>query len=87
MLVEYVLFMRSEVVEFYRSLRRAERDPISHFFDLLEIIPTLAGETTERDDTGRTVQVKFVGRFKVVYWADHPVKEIKVLKLQRLPSR
>jgi hypothetical protein len=84
---EYVLFMRSEAVEFYRSLRRAEKGPLAQFFDLLENFPTLTGETTEQDGTGRTVQVKFVGKFKVVYWADHPVKEIKTLKLDRLPKR
>lgn len=87
MSVEYVLFMHSEVVETYRSLRRTEKDLLGQFFDLLENYPTLEGETTERDDSGRTVQVKFVGKFKVVYWADHPVKEIKILRLDRLPKR
>ena len=48
MTVEYVLFMRSEVVETYRNLRRAEKDPLAQFFDLLENFPSLAGETTER---------------------------------------
>lgn len=84
MSVEYVLFMRSEVVEFYRSLRRAEKDSLARFFDVLERYPTLAGETTERDAIGCIVQVKFVGKFKVVYWADHSAKEIKILKLDRL---
>lgn len=87
MSVEYVLFMRSEVVEFYRSLRRTEKDSLTQFFELLENYPTLKGETTERDDLGRPVEVKFIGKFKVVYWADHPVKEVKVLKLERLPKR
>ena len=87
MSVEYVLFMRSEAVEFYRSLRRTEKDSLASFFDLLENYPTLKGETTERDDLGRIVEVKFTGKFKVVYWADHPVKEIKVLKLDRLPRK
>jgi hypothetical protein len=87
MSVEYVLFMRSEVVDTYRSLRRAERDSLARFFDLLETLPTLAGETTERDHTDRIVQVKFVAKFKVVYWADHSVKEIKILRLDHLPKR
>ena len=46
--------------------------------------PHLKGETTERDEVGRTVEVKFVAKFKVIYWADHAVKEIKVLRLERL---
>ena len=68
-------------------MRRAEKDALATFLDLLEHYPTLKGETTERDDIGRTVEVKFVGKFKVVYWADHPAKEVKVLKLERLPKR
>ena len=87
MSVEYVLFMRSEVVELYRSVPRAEKDSLVRFFELLENYPTLKGETTECDDVGRTVEVKFIGKFKVVYWADHPVKEVKVLKLERLSKR
>ena len=85
MIGDYVLCVRSEAVEFYRSLRRSEKDALARFF--LEHYPPLKGETTERDDIGRTVEVKFVGKFKVVYWADHPAKEVKVLKLERLPKR
>ena len=87
MSVEYALFMRSEAVELYRSLRRTEKDSLARFFDLLESYPTLKGETTEQDDVGRIVQVKFVGKFKVVYWPDHPVKEIKILRLERLAKK
>jgi hypothetical protein len=47
----------------------------------------LKGETTERDIIGRVVQVKIVGKFKVVSWTDDAVKEIKILKLERLPKR
>jgi hypothetical protein len=87
MSVDYILFMHTEVAQFYHSLRRIEKDSLSRFFDLLESYPTLKGETTERDDLGRTVEVKFVGKFKVVYWADHPVKEIKVLKIELLAKK
>ena len=81
---EYVLFLRFEVASLYRSLRRPEKDQLERFFDLLESYPHLKGETTERDEIGRTVEVKFVAKFKVIYWADHAVKEIKVLRLERL---
>ncbi len=49
------------------------------------VIPHLKGETTERDEIGRTVEVKFVAKFKVIYWSDHAVKEVKILRLERLP--
>jgi hypothetical protein len=83
----YVLFMRLEAVSLYKSLRRPEKETLERFFDFLERYPDFKGETTERDEAGRAVEVKFVGKFKVVYWPDHAVKEIKVLKVERLPRR
>lgn len=84
---EYVLFLRHEVASLYRSLRGPEKYQLERFFDLLETYPNLKGETTERDDIGRVVEVKFIAKFKPVYWADHAVKEIKLLRLERLPRR
>jgi hypothetical protein len=84
---EYVLLLRIEAAAVYRSLRRPETDQVQRFFDLLESYPSLKGETTERDEVGRTLEVKFVGKLKVVYWPDHAAKEIKVVKLERLGRR
>jgi hypothetical protein len=83
---DYVLFLRAEAALFYRSLRRTESYALERFFDSLESYPHLKGETTERDEVGRAVEVKFIGRLKVVYWADHAVKEVKILRLERLPT-
>jgi len=83
---DYALFMRLEAVSLYMSLRRAEKVPLEQFFDFLERYPYFKGETTERDEVGRVVEVKFVGKFKVVYWHDHAVKELKILKVERLPK-
>ena len=82
--LRYALFLHSEAVAIYRSMRGRERVELERFFESLENYPYLEGETTERDVIGRTVQVKFVGKFKLVYWADHAVKEVKLLKLERL---
>ena len=84
---EFVLFLRLDAASLYRALRRPEKDQLERFFDLLASYPHLKGETTERDEIGRTVEVKFVANFKVIYWADHAVKEVKVLRLERLRRR
>jgi hypothetical protein len=80
----YAVFLHSSAANFFHSLRREEKEPLRRFFDLLEQYPTTEGETTERDAVGRIVHVKFVRRLKVVYWANHADKEIKVLRLERL---
>ena len=84
---DYVVFMRLEVVALYRSLKRPEKELLERFFDFLQRHPYLKGEATERDAIGRPVEVKFIGKFKVVYWLDSPVKEVKILKLERIPKR
>jgi hypothetical protein len=76
--------MRWEVVDLYRSLPRSQKEPLARFFDFLESYPNFKGDGIEQDSVGRRVVVKFVARFKVVYWVDPAAKEIKVLKLERL---
>lgn len=82
----YALFLHAHAAAFFHGLRREEREPIRHFLELLEQYPTTEGEATERDIIGREVQVKFVRRFRVVYWASHATKEIKVLRIERTRS-
>ncbi|MBM3834298.1 MAG: hypothetical protein FJ403_13725 [Verrucomicrobia bacterium] len=84
---KYAVFPRFEAAALYRSLRWPERDQLERFLDALQSYPFIEGETTERDAAGRTVAVKFLGKFKIVYWADHSVKEIKVLRLERLSRK
>jgi hypothetical protein len=44
--------------------------------------PHTAGDFTEKDNGGRIVQVKVVGRYAVTFWADHAVSEIKVTHIK-----
>jgi hypothetical protein len=63
----YALFLHADAANFFHSLRREEKEPLRRFLDLLEQYPTTVGEATERDSVGRTVQVGFVRRLRVVY--------------------
>jgi hypothetical protein len=44
--------------------------------------PNAQGDFSERDEAGRTVQVKLVDRYAVTFWADHPVCEVKVTHIK-----
>lgn len=44
--------------------------------------PFAVGDFSEKDDAGRTVQVKVVGRFAITFWADHAVSEVKVTHIK-----
>jgi hypothetical protein len=48
----------------------------------LATAPNSRGDFTERDASGRELDVKIVGRYAVTYWTDHAVKEIKVVDVR-----
>ena len=56
---------------------------VLRFLDYVADSPSQAGDFEERDNTGRPIQVKRLGNFWIWYWADHPVKEVKVLAIER----
>jgi len=74
--------MRPYAVYIYEAaLASAPRSGSQHrmvmrFVASLAANPFVAGDFSEKDDVGRTVQVKVVGRFAVTFWADHAVSEI-----------
>jgi hypothetical protein len=53
------------------------------FLDRLSENPGLTGDYQETDDIGRTVQIKILGDFALTYWADHAVREVKVVKIEK----
>ena len=55
-----------------------QREAVMKFIRSLAENPNTAGDFTEKDGAGRTVQVKVAGRYAVTFWADHAVSEIKV---------
>jgi len=55
---------------------------VMRFVSLLGENPFTVGDFSEKDDAGRTVQVKLVGRFAITFWADHAVSEIKVTHIK-----
>lgn len=81
---DYTVFLAADAAQYLHGLKRDEREAVRRFLDLLELYPTMTGEGRERDALGRTVQVKLVGRIKIVYWSDHAVKEVKVLRIERV---
>jgi hypothetical protein len=52
------------------------------FIRSLAVDPHSTGDFAERDEAGRTVYVKIMGRFAITFWADHAVSEVKVTHIQ-----
>lgn len=60
----------------------AQCEPLMKFVRSLAANPNTTGDFAERDNTGRTVQVKLVGRYAITFWADHAVSEVKVTHIK-----
>jgi hypothetical protein len=59
-----------------------QRESVMKFIRSLADQPNTIGDFTEKDNTGRPIQVKIIGRYAITYWADHAVSEIKVTHIK-----
>ena len=78
----YKVLITVEVLRLDRPSKR-DRELILKFLEALADDPSRRGDYQERDDVGRPVQIKVVGKFALTYWADHAVKEVKVTKIEK----
>jgi len=58
------------------------RERVMKFVHSLASSPNTAGDFTEKDHAGRTVQVRVVSGYAITFWADHAVSEIKVTHIK-----
>jgi len=78
----YRVFIEARVLAALRELKRSEQQRILRLFEHLGRNPFQQGDYAEHDEVGRPVQVLVLNRHAVVFWADHPVKEVKILDLK-----
>ena len=79
----YAVYLRIEAAELLKSIAARNRRGIENFVDSLSGNPFKTGDYTETDAVGRPIQIKILGNFAVAFWADHAVKEIKVVAIVR----
>ena len=80
----YDVVMPISKMAVFHSASKRERKVLLDFFDRLAANPFLESEWLIDDATGRTHYCQPVGKHLVTYWADHAVREVKVLKLERI---
>ena len=82
MMPPYRVFSAAEAIAFLKTCRRQEQLLVTRLFDELANDPFRAGDYVERDELGRPIQVVIIGKYAVFYWADDPVREVKVVDLK-----
>lgn len=63
--------------------RRDQRE-LALILDDLKTAPFRPGDLQERDAQGRVNEVLVVGDWLVTYWPDHAVRELRVVRLERV---
>ena len=76
------LVIHGPTLSFLLSCRAPDRRLLLKFCDQLQTNPFLEGDYVEKDLTGRPIQLRIVGNWAVTFWADHAVKEVRVLRIE-----
>jgi hypothetical protein len=71
-----------QAVEFVLRLPSARRRYLIEQLDRLVNDPFQEADATLEEPTGRTLQLKIAGPFIITYWADHAVKEIRIVAIE-----
>jgi hypothetical protein len=80
--MEYEVYLRTEAFEFLRHRHTDERNRLLRLLSELGADPYRRGDFTERDLNGRDIQVLVFQRYAISYWADHAVKELKMIDIR-----
>ncbi len=78
----YRVFIAAEVIANLRTCPKREQQTITRLFEELGKDPYRPGDYGEVDAIGRPIQVVITGSRAVCYWADHAVKEVKIVDLK-----
>ena len=81
-MISYSVYLQSTVVESLTKLKAKDCNQLTRLFLRLRTDPFIEGDYVERDEIGRLLQVLVIGRHAVVFWADHAVKEVKIIDLK-----
>jgi hypothetical protein len=81
MKLSYDVFVHHVVYQTLRAAGGDDQDRVNDYLDLLAVDPFRERDETARDEHGRAVHVKMLGRFALFYWVDHAEKEVRVVDL------
>jgi hypothetical protein len=79
--MEYIYALDAEVCEYLVTLPKRRREPLVKQFQALAANPYQEAEESYLDENGRTIHLLLAGRFVILWWADHAVKEVRVVGL------
>jgi hypothetical protein len=83
---DYAVYVNWEIQARIKRVRGNVRVQIHRFLDTVGSDPFQEGDEQTKIE-GRDVEVKYLSGYKLLFWADHPVKEIKVIEFCKVRTR
>lgn len=81
--MRYAYSLHESAVLALVALDDSERREVIDACDALARSPSRRGAEHVMDAAGRANEVIFTAHFRVTYWADHAVKEIRIVDVRR----
>ncbi len=81
-MMEYEVYLRREAFEFLRQRHLGDREQLLALLHQLGRDPFRRGDFSERDRSGRAIEGLILRRYAILFWADHAVKEVKVVEIR-----
>jgi hypothetical protein len=63
---------------------RSDQRRLALILDAVKAAPFRSGDFRERDFQGRVNEVLLVDDWLVTYWPDHAVREVRIVRLERV---
>ena len=79
----YRYVLDCEVAESFLRLSARQRDELIQTFRMLAANPFIKGGCVFRDSSLREIQKQRFGSWLITFWADHALKEVRIVALQR----
>lgn len=80
----YELVLSEAAAMTLATVSRPAQRKLAVILDEVKSAPFRPGDLQERDAQGRVNEVLVVGDWLVTYWPDHAVRELRVVRLERV---
>jgi hypothetical protein len=80
----YEIVLTEAAAMMFATARRGEQRKLAVVLDHIKAAPFRAGDLQERDSQGRVNEVTVADDWLVTWWRDDAVRELRVVRLERV---
>ena len=79
---DYKLVVDGACLPVILTARNPHKARLLHFLEMLASDPYQLGDCQLRSPNDRTYEIRFLRPFRIIYYADHAVKELRVVGIE-----